>query len=559
LCCEELESRVTPSTLVNYSPTQIMAAYGYPSNLTGAGQTIAIIDAYKDSAITSDVSLFDTKYKLPAINLQVVALGNQANADWAVETSLDVEWVHAVAPGAKIVLVEAKTSSFADLESAITTAVTQYHATVVSMSWGGNEFATEASNDSVFKSYASSGVTFVASSGDTSPVEWPAASPYVLSVGGTSLHLSSTNTITSETGWNNVYGTSGGGVSKFETIPLYQNNAQYFANPYSNTNRTVPDVAYDADPATGFLIYSGGQLIQVGGTSDAAPQWAGIIALANQARANANPSAGTLSGYTQVLPAIYAMEGTNASNYFNDITSGGNATTGYDLSTGVGTPKVGNIITYLTGVTSFTLSAPTSSKAPTSPPPPNRNPFPFQFFLVGFDVSHTFVAPPPPAPAVLTLTMQPGSAISPAPVVASPFAGQLPAVNSPGSVFLPRGDGLSANNNGMMNEMPDDMPMAQAALPTTTFTGSESGRQDFSDGSFEWSPPDLSYLLMEEQTNVVAAEESSASSGPVLQGSMTPAVLASVLVGFNWHALTNSAVKQWSVTPRRKDYPSSTR
>jgi len=87
-----------------------MAAYGYPSNLTGAGQTIAIIDAYKDSAITSDVSLFDTKYKLPAINLQVVALGNQANADWAVETSLDVEWVHAVAPGAKIVLVEAKTS-----------------------------------------------------------------------------------------------------------------------------------------------------------------------------------------------------------------------------------------------------------------------------------------------------------------------------------------------------------------------------------------------------------------------------------------------------------------
>jgi len=182
------------------------------------------------------------------------------------------------------------------------------------------------------------------------------------------------------------------------------------------------------------LIYSGGQLIQVGGTSDAAPQWAGIIALANQARANANPSAGTLS-VTRKCCRHLRDGGYQRLELLQRHHQRRQRDDRLRPEHGVGTPKVGNIITYLTGVTSFTLSAPTSSKAPTSPPPPNRNPFPFSFFWWALMCPHVR-CPAAARAGGAHLDHAARLRISPAPVVASPFAGQLPAVNSPGSVFL---------------------------------------------------------------------------------------------------------------------------
>src|SRR5262249_3435777 len=150
---------------------------------------------------------FDAKYGLPTANLTVVNQNGgtslpQANASWAVEISLDVEWAHAVAPGAKIVLVEANSASLSNLMTAVNTATPKMGANVVSMSWGASEFAGETGFDANF---TAPGVTYVASAGDSSAIfgpEWPASSPNVLAVGGTTLKLSSTNQISSETAWN---------------------------------------------------------------------------------------------------------------------------------------------------------------------------------------------------------------------------------------------------------------------------------------------------------------------------------------------------------------------
>src|SRR5262249_14398572 len=196
--------------------------------------------------------------------------------------ALDVEWAHAIAPRAHIVLVEAKSNSFADLMQAIDTAVTKYNANVVSMSFGGNEFASEVNYDFHFSKWPN--VTFVASSGDNvCGVEYPAASPYVLAVGGTTLNLSSDGTWGGESAWSG----SGGGVSAYEGRPSYQGG--------TSGGRVVPDVAYDADPNTGFAVYDSykyqGQSgwFVVGGTSAGAPQWAAITAIANSLRAPKNP------------------------------------------------------------------------------------------------------------------------------------------------------------------------------------------------------------------------------------------------------------------------------
>ena len=273
-------------------------------------------------------------------------------ANWEVETALDVEWAHAIAPGAQIVLVEANSQSLSDLMAAVATAASQPGVSVVSMSWGFPEgqavfAADEATYDSVFNV---PGVTFVASTGDygTADPEYPAFSPNVVAVGGTSLHLNADNSYNSETGWgyySDSVGTSigsGGGLSLYEPEPAYQQGVQ------STGSRTTPDVSLVADPATGAWIadpYNLGAdnpFEVVGGTSLSAPAWAGLLALVNQGRAAAGEAALNSSSPTETQQALYSLPQSD----YNAITSGSNgytANAGYNLVTGLGTP-VANLL-----------------------------------------------------------------------------------------------------------------------------------------------------------------------------------------------------------------------
>ena len=348
-----------------YSPAQIRHAYGFDSlTATGSGQIIGIVDAFDDPTAASDLSTFISKFNLPTMNglpgqpsctvsagphpcfQKVYASGKpRTDAGWALEISLDVQWAHAIAPGADILLVEAKTNSFANLLSAVDKAVNS-GAKVVSMSWGGSEFSSEGSYDGHFNK---SGVTFTASSGDSGTgVIYPSVSPYVIGVGGTTLNLDSSYDVTSETAWSG----SGGGISAYEAEPGYQSG---YPIPSTGSKRGVPDVSYNADPSTGVSIYDSTKYqrqsgwYQVGGTSAGAPQWAALIALANEGRSS-SLSSNNLSSSPEYNAAKAAY-----STYYRDITSGKNgkcgstctATTGYDFVTGLGSPLAASLVPYL--------------------------------------------------------------------------------------------------------------------------------------------------------------------------------------------------------------------
>jgi len=387
LNCESLESRYllsttpTPATDLNQitavpsiqvlplvtsgptglSPQQIANAYGVNQikfsggSVTGngAGQTIAIVTAYNDPNIASDLAAFDSHYGVAAPpSLTVKNLGgNTTDAGWALETSLDVEWAHALAPDAKILLVEGASSSLSSLFTAVSYASKQAGVSVVSMSWGTTEFWGQSSYDSLFTTPAGhSGVTYVAASGDSGawygPM-YPSVSPNVLAVGGTTLTLSGSN-YSSESGWS---GSTGGfsGLDSYwqfyESEPSYQ-TAALQAVGLSYGVRTTPDVSFNADPNSGVSVYDsvsyGGQSgwFQVGGTSAATPAWAGLIAITDQGLATGGK--GPLSG-TQALSQLYALP----SSDFHDITTGYNgysATPGYDLVTGLGSPKANLLV-----------------------------------------------------------------------------------------------------------------------------------------------------------------------------------------------------------------------
>jgi subtilase family serine protease len=319
------------------TPAEIKKIYNLPS--TGGTGTIAIIDAYDDPTIESDLAAFDKQFGLVACTTKngcfekhTMAASTTKDAGWSMEISLDVEWAHAIAPKAKILLVEAKTPSGANLVSAIDYARGRKDVVAISMSWGGAEFSDELSYDSHLVPKANPVTTFFASSGDDGTgASWPASSPDVIGVGGTSLKLTSKGTLSSETAWAG----SGGGVSAYEKEPAYQ--ASYNI-PKANGMRAIPDVAYDADPASGYPIYYSGpqpantaDWYVVGGTSAGAPQWAAIRALG-----------------TVTLAKIYTDKAsTSTLKYFRDITSGSNGTCSYycdarkryDYVTGVGTPQ----------------------------------------------------------------------------------------------------------------------------------------------------------------------------------------------------------------------------
>lgn len=375
---------VTNGTPIGHTPAQIAQAYGF-NGVTfdngaikgnGAGQTIAIVDAYYDPNIAGDLQKFDSQFGLsaPASFTQYVQQGATGNSGWDLETALDVEWAHAMAPGANIVLVEANNSSLNSLMSAVNYARNLSTVSVVSMSWGAGEFAAETQYDSLFTTPAGHiGVTFVASSGDSgSGTTWPSVSPNVLAVGGTSLATGANGSYSSEAAWSG----SGGGVSSFETEPTYQSSVQ------STGQRTAPDVAYDADPNSGFAVYDSvsyaGQSgwFEVGGTSAGAPQWAALIAIADQGRTLAGQ--GTLANAQATLYSLPESD-------FHDVTSGSNgysATTGYDLVTGRGTPAVNSIVAALSNesaaaaqaTTESTATTTTSTAHKTGSTPPSTNP-----------------------------------------------------------------------------------------------------------------------------------------------------------------------------------------
>jgi hypothetical protein len=354
------------SSIVGYTPAQIRTAYGFNSVTlsngaagTGAGQTIAIVDAYNDPNISSDLKTFDSEFGLAAASLKVVSQTGSTtalpanNAGWDLEISLDVEWAHAIAPGANILLVEASSTSVSSLMTAVNYARNVASVSVVSMSWGAYEFSGETQYDGYFTTPTGhQSETFVAASGDEGSwygPEWPASSPFVLAVGGTTLKLAnSSGTWGSETGWSD----STGGISNYESEPSYQTIAQ------TTGARTTPDVAYDANPNTGVAVYDsvaydGGKgWWEVGGTSAGTPQWAALVAIADQGR-TVN-GAGTLYGYAQTLPLLYSLyNSTQYSQTFHDETVGSSglysAGPGYDAVTGLGSPKAAYVIQELIG------------------------------------------------------------------------------------------------------------------------------------------------------------------------------------------------------------------
>jgi hypothetical protein len=351
------------------TPAQIRQAYGFNQiSADGSGTTIAIVDAFDDPNVAGDLQQFDAKFSLPdptftKMNENGGSSLPASNGGWASEIALDVEWAHAIAPGASILLVEANSATFADLLTAVRTAAAQPNVVAVSMSWGGGEFFGENSFDSTFQTPAGhTGVTFIAASGDSgAPAIYPAISPNVLGVGGTTLNLDATGNILSESAWSG----SGGGLSAVEAQPSYQQGVV----TQSSTQRASPDVSYDADPNTGFPVYdsfnngSAAPWSQFGGTSDAAPQWAGLIALADQERLAAGLT--PLDGPSQTLPMLYGL----SSSDFHDITSGSSqgsppesAGPGYDLATGRGSPVANLVVADLvgqsnTGATHFSVTA----------------------------------------------------------------------------------------------------------------------------------------------------------------------------------------------------------
>lgn len=343
---EPLEPRrLLAANPVGLTPGEVRHAYGFDQlPYDGAGQTIAIVTAYDAPNIASDFRTFSHTFGLPTTDwrgrfslAKATPQGKPAaNANWALETALDVQWAHAIAPKARILLVEAASASVGSMMDAVDYARSRNGVVAVSMSWGTDEFSWQAYYNRIFKTPAGhiggsgieGGITFIAASGDSgAPATWPATSLNVMAVGGTTLTLDSGGNRIAETAWDG----GGGGLSLYERT-------------------SAPDVAYNADPATGYAVYSSMRLdgqsgwFQVGGTSAGTPQWAGLIALANQGRNQRG--LGSLDGRSQTLPALAAM---NPANFY-DITEGNNgfaAAPGFDLASGMGSPYADAVVTDL--------------------------------------------------------------------------------------------------------------------------------------------------------------------------------------------------------------------
>ena len=328
-----------------YLPGQIRQAYGLtPSSPQGQGKNLVIVGAYSLPQLKNEVAVFNTKTGMaplygtdgqapctvasgPHPCLEVRSSSTKVNTGWATEAALDSQWAHVIAPKADIIMVQAADASARSLAAAVTLAAT-LKPTVVSMSWGGAEFAREADWDATF-----SKARFVASSGDQGHgANFPSTSPNVLAVGGTTLALDSSG---KRTAIERAWAGSGGGVSLYEPRPHYQRKTWL---PIINQKRLVPDVAYDADPATGYSVFTSGKWLKIGGTSAGAPQWAALLTLGTLPLSNA---------------AVYEIGlSTGHQSAFTEVRTGSNGTCGllcstrpgYNEVTGFGTPLAQGII-----------------------------------------------------------------------------------------------------------------------------------------------------------------------------------------------------------------------
>ena len=379
-----------------WGPYELSRAYDYPSNLTGAGQTIVIVDAYGSPTIGSDLRKFDALFGIPdppgfgVLQLRgpkAVGTGSGDYVDWGIETSLDVEYAHAMAPGARIVLAIAPTDDDNDLNNTEQLILPFFPGAVVSHSfgdWETDDGAAAAAADAhrIYTQATHFGETLVASSGDagatftqytgtTTPAlaGYPASDPLVTGVGGTmgnpypdglytfpDLAHFANGGYGGEQTWNEgPYGfdaATGGAPSMLFSVPSYQQGVN------GSTARTVPDVSYNASIVGGvgvvYTLPTDGltHIYLVGGTSAGSPQWAAIFALVNQARAQQHK--GPL-GFAN--PTLYSIAANPSNGAFHDITVGNNALDssvgfnagpGYDLATGLGTPDVSKLVPLLT-------------------------------------------------------------------------------------------------------------------------------------------------------------------------------------------------------------------
>jgi subtilase family serine protease len=295
---------------------------------TGGSGVIVIVDAYDYPSAAADLATFSNEFGLPPANFSVqYANGKPANGcgpGWELEESLDIEWAHAMAPNAQIVLMEATSASNSALYSAVTAANAYIAAHggkgEVSMSWGGGESRSETSSDHYF---TQSGVVYFASSGDSPGVIYPSASVNVVSAGGTQVNRNSSGNYTNQTAWSD----GGGGTSRYESRPSFQNGVSGVVG----THRGTPDISFDASGGSPVAVYNSscyGGWLEVYGTSVASPSLAGIV-----------NSAGTFNG-TSNAENTEIYDNMNNTSDFTDITSGScgthSAGAGYDLCTGVG-------------------------------------------------------------------------------------------------------------------------------------------------------------------------------------------------------------------------------
>lgn len=377
----------TSTTSVVYTPAQIRSAYNLPatslasaSNL-GAGQTIYIIDAYHHPNAVRDLNSFSTQFGLPKCTQVAVSPGSTSlpaapassctiavlystssggmttvapayNLGWAQEIALDVQWAHAIAPLARIVLIEAASASLANLNGSIMLA-NRLGAGAVSMSFSAQEssWVNLASYSTAL--FSTKGMSYFAATGDAgTQVNWPAVVPSVVGVGGTSLNY--TPTLRSEKAWSGT----GGGISAFVSMPSYQTGVKIAGEPTAGAKyRSAGDVAMTADPYTGvYVAFSTLGATQprwyaFGGTSLATPMWAATVTVANANRAIYGYP--TLSSPHAKLYGALALASSYASN-FHDITAGANGTcsscyaiSSYDSPTGLGSPFGANLLAYL--------------------------------------------------------------------------------------------------------------------------------------------------------------------------------------------------------------------
>ncbi|HET7357058.1 MAG TPA: S53 family peptidase [Nocardioidaceae bacterium] len=386
--------------LACYTPSEIRQAYDIPDSWTGQGQSIAIIDAYGSPTVQSDLDVFDAAMGLPKFeDLHVYCptgcpstmTAHDGQPDgWAGETSLDVQWAHAIAPDATINLVVAGNNYGNSLNNAVQYAVDHKLGNVLSMSYGadeayisggGNNLQLEQSHQA-FQNAVNAGVSLFASSGDwgasdgfSSPTaSYPASDPLVTAVGGTNLFTKHNGAYDGEWTWNDsdpatcpftckygAIGATGGAVSTIFDDPVQQAISGL-------DGRSPSDVAYNASVYTSVLVYLGfnadpadNGFYFFGGTSSGSPQWAAIGALANAQNGGASLTSGD-STFRQKLYGIYGTP--DYATDFHDVTIGNNrffgpgydAKPGYDVPTGLGSPDVQNLVATLTGGSSSTGS-----------------------------------------------------------------------------------------------------------------------------------------------------------------------------------------------------------